>query len=206
MSEITPLVTVITPTFNRPFSVLKRCISSVDGQTYKNWKHLVIIDDTDNNHESHIPSNNKNEIMNERRNFICLGKRSNNYGNTPRQLGIEIGTGDYFIFLDDDNVIFPNYIETMVNYLELNKDKDLAICKIIHMGPLPTRFGEPPKVLDGNPPILQNIDTLQVCVRREVVKKFGWLDKGYLADGHSIQNWCENCDYVFVDEILGVHL
>ena len=195
-------VTIITPTFNRSQNIIKRCFASVDAQTYTNWNHLVLVDD------EHLEPHLSSDIIhtNSKREFICMGKRTNNYGNSPRQLGIEKGCGDYFVFLDDDNVIFPNYLETLVKYLEDNTDKSIAICKIIHMGPLPGRFGEPPKILDGKPPVLQNIDTLQVCVRAEVVKKLGWLDKGYLADGYSIQNWAENYKYGFVDEILGVHM
>jgi len=196
-------VTIITPTYNRNSNILKRCFASVDTQTYYNWNHLVLVDDE--TVEKHIP-NEVSEMFRMNREFICMGKRTNNYGNSPRQLGIEKGLGDYFVFLDDDNVIFPNYLETMVKYLEQNVEKQMAICKIIHMGPLPAKFGDPPKVLSGNPPVLQNIDTLQVCVRKDVVKTFGWLDKGYLADGYTIEYWGQNCKYGFVDEILGVHL
>ena len=47
------------------------------------------------------------------------------------------------------------------------------IYKIIHVGPLPPNLGAPPKVLNGNPPVLQNIDTLQVCVKSQIMKQHG---------------------------------
>ena len=64
---------IITPTIERPS--LDRCRESVRTQTYTEWEHIVMVD---------LP-------------------RTNNYGNSPRHNGWKRASGDYCIYLDDDN-------------------------------------------------------------------------------------------------------
>lgn len=199
-------VTIITVTYNRSKEVLKRCLDCVESQTFKDWHHLVIVDDE--TIDQHISSHLLKMYSCQKREFLALGYHSNNWGNSPRQFAIEY-TKDhskFIVFLDDDNVVFPNYLDTFMTYFQKHPSHDLVICRIIHLGPLPSFHCPPPKILDGNPPVLQNIDTLQVCLRSHIAKTFGWLDKGYMADGYTIQNFAEHCTYGFLEDILGVHM
>lgn len=200
-----PVVTIITPTFKRDPKILKRCLDSINSQTYTHWYHIIIADDE--TLEGHVPKELIDEYTSEKRIFLPLGRRSNDSGNSPRIKGVEMINGDFTHFFDDDNVIFPNYLQTCMDYFKENPSKDMSICKIIHLGPLPQHLHPPPKVLNGNPPVLQNIDTLQVCIRSSVVKQYGWLETGvYLADGYTLENFAKHCSFGFIDEILGVHL
>jgi glycosyltransferase involved in cell wall biosynthesis len=195
-------ITIITPTYNRDKNILLRCIKSVDSQIYQNFKHVIIVDDE--KFEPHISSDFIDLYSNDKRTFIKLGYRSNNYGNTPRQTAINNANTDYIVFLDDDNIIFPNYLSELIKGID---DYDIGICKIVHLGPLPPKLYPPPKILDGNPPVLQNIDTLQVMVKTIIMKKEGWeVDKGYLADGYTIHKLCSKNNFVFINEILGIHM
>ena len=198
---------IITPTFNRSHAIIERCIASVDAQIHKNWKHFVIIDDVDKNKNKHVPQNLIEKYSSPKREFICLGHNSNNFGNSPRKLGINLSTENgYIVFVDDDNIIFPNYLSTFNKNIQPHPNIITHICKIIHMGPLPPNLGTPPKILNGNPPVLQNIDTLQVCVKSQIMKQHGWLNMGYMADGYTIQSLCKNWNYTYIDNILGVHM
>lgn len=225
------MITFITPTYSRDDAVLRRCLDCVEGQTFRDWTHLVIVDDKAV--EPHVTTETLNAYSHSRRQFIALGHRSNNYGNTPRQLGIDLATTKYIVFLDDDNVIFPNYCRVMLDALGATPsaakgtgesqptvtdatatttsdrsaaDVQMVVCRIIHMGPLPSWLCPPPKVLDGNPPVLQNIDTLQVCVESSVAKQIGWFEMGYMADGHTLQAYARSCGTKHIDDILGVHM
>lgn len=195
-------ISIITPTYNRNQNILLRCIKSVDSQIYQNFKHIIIVDDE--NFEPHVTSEFIELHSSDKRIFIKLGYRSNNYGNTPRQKAIDMADTDYIVFLDDDNIIFPNYLNDMINGI---KEYDIGICKIVHLGPLPAPLYPPPKILDGNPPVLQNIDTLQIIVKTNIMKKEGWeIDKGYLADGYTIDKICSKNNFIFINEILGIHM
>lgn len=197
-------ITIITPTYMRNEEILNRCLASVNGQTYTDWEHIVIVDDA--TLEGHVSQQTLDRFADSRRRVVPLGYNSKNWANTPRQRGIERATGDYLVFLDDDNVFFPDALEQYVRYFEDHPDIHMAICKILHCGPLAAYHGPPPKILDGKPPTLQNVDTLQVCVWAPVAKRHGWLDKGYMSDGYTIELWASQCSYAHLEKILGCHL
>ena len=116
--------------------------------------------------------------------------------------------GKYVMFLDDDNMIMPNYLEKMVAALEANLEVGFALCRVIHFGPLnESVLGKPPIVLTGEPVKLYHVDPLQVLVRREVMQEIGWdTEVGYLSDGVTLEKLGNKFKHVRVDEVLGVHI
>ena len=84
-------VSIIIPTKNRP-QLLNRAINSVINQTYQNWELLII-----NDSESEISINFSDPR-------IQLAKNSNKPGaNGARNTGINLATGRYIAYLDDDD-------------------------------------------------------------------------------------------------------
>ena len=84
-------VSIIIPTKNRP-QLLNRAINSVINQTYQNWELLII-----NDSESEV-------LINFSDSRIQLAKNSNKSGaNGARNTGINLATGRYIAYLDDDD-------------------------------------------------------------------------------------------------------
>ena len=84
-------VSIIIPTKNRP-QLLNRAINSVINQTYQNWELLII-----NDSESEV-------LINFSDSRIQLAKNSNKPGaNGARNTGINLATGRYIAYLDDDD-------------------------------------------------------------------------------------------------------
>ncbi len=197
------MITIITPTFRRSDDVFRRCLDSVNGQGCSKWKHIVIVDDE--TFEGHVSQDILQKYSSDKRIFLLAGKQTKNSGNTPRQIGIDHCDTEYLMFLDDDNIIFPNCVEVFLKGFEKNKT-DCLIAPIFHCGPLPMHLGPPPIILRGNPPVLKNIDTQNICVKTDVMKKCGWaVDKGYCADGYTFEKLCKMCSFSFLQDILGVH-
>ena len=102
---------VIIPTYNRPGS-LKRTLNSIFNQSVKP-KEIIIIDDSDDD---------KTKIMLDslrKKNIIYIKKK--NRGTTKsRNLGIDHSKGEVIFFLDDDVVIFKDYIESTLDYFKNN--------------------------------------------------------------------------------------
>jgi len=108
-------VSVIIPTFNR-FKYLLNAIESVRNQTYTNIE-IIVINDCSTQKEYyeydyslafgdsftiiHLDKNSKNKFS-----FACAGY--------VRNCGIEVSTGKYIAFLDDDDIWFPNKIELQI--------------------------------------------------------------------------------------------
>jgi glycosyltransferase involved in cell wall biosynthesis len=179
----------------------------VDAQTHTDWEHLICSDGPSERHVEHLIESDKNE----KRRYACLEKHCGDYANTVRSTMLQGATGKYVLFLDDDNIIMPEYLEWMIDALNkayaVNNKVGFAICQVYHFGPLPAPLGKPPKVIDGIPPKVQNIDTLQVLAFTEAMKDVGWnLEHGYLADGYTFEAMAKKYEYAIVSTILGVHL
>ncbi|MFT4261083.1 MAG: glycosyltransferase family 2 protein [Candidatus Woesearchaeota archaeon] len=200
---IKPKITIITPTWNRPLEIIERCIRSVKSQTIQEYEHLICSDGFEENVKKYVKSKKDPKIK-----YLHLKKHYQDYANKARQHAFTKAKADYIIFLDDDNLIFPHYLEKMLNALKNTDEKTaFSICKIIHLGPLPEHLGLPPQIIKGIPVKVQNVDTLQLMIKKKHLKEIGgWnQDQGYLADGYTYEELAKKYDYIEVPEVLGIH-
>lgn len=105
-SPKSPLVSVIIPTFNARAS-LWRAIESVKNQCYKNIEIIVVSDNTDDMLGDTIRS-----IYPE---LIYYHDGLNRGGSGARNIGIELASGEYVSFLDDDDIYLPSKITYLVS-------------------------------------------------------------------------------------------
>ena len=201
-----PLVAIITPTYKQDINVLIQNIKTVEWQTYPNILHIICHDG---------PWINVPEELEWKGIFSNTPERTNSYGAGVRQFVLDtfirnLPEVKYLLHLDDDNVIFPSFVEEHVKELEADKEIDFTICKIIHNGPLPANFGSPPKIISGIPPVFKNIDTLQVIVRKEAMMKCGWTcytgNEGYCNDGYTYERLGKMFKWKEIPKLLGIHL
>lgn len=109
-------VSVIIPVYNvAPY--LNRCIDSVLAQTYKEWE-IILIDDGSTDESPSICDNY--ERIHER---IIVVHQKNAGLSAARNIGIEMATGQFIMFVDSDDWIHPKYIETLLNDMMLNHSK-----------------------------------------------------------------------------------
>lgn len=198
-------VTFITPTYRRDGAILSRTIHSVLVQTVASWRLLIISD----GEEEKTPSELVRSIADPRIEYmVCASKGEGERasGNNVRQFGLERVRSRYVAFLDDDNIVFPDYVEVLSDALDRTPQVAMAIARIIHLGPLPPSLHPPPKILDGNPPVPQNIDTLQAMFRTPAMQEHGWLMRGYFADGFTFESMAATYGYTLVNAIVGVHM
>jgi GT2 family glycosyltransferase/MoaA/NifB/PqqE/SkfB family radical SAM enzyme len=110
-----PLVSVIVPTYNRP-DQLVGALRSILGQSYKEVE-IIVVNDCGADVESILSFlNKKNQIT-----YIRHGK--NRGLAAARNTGIKIARGKYIAYLDDDDIYYPNHIETLVRFLETSDHK-----------------------------------------------------------------------------------
>lgn len=109
-----PLVSVIIPTYKRDGSLIK-AIESVINQTYKNLE-IIIVDDNekDSNEEKTVKNicesySNSIKIVYHKTDG-CVG------GGRARNEGCAVATGEYFAFLDDDDIYLPEKIEKQLRF------------------------------------------------------------------------------------------
>jgi len=99
-------------------------IQDVINQTYKDWELVVV---------SNGPGQKlQNKIINEFRIFdkrILLFKTDVAGVSNARNLGMSKASGDWLIFVDADDRLFPNHIETYIKAANdpINKDVDVIV-------------------------------------------------------------------------------
>lgn len=202
-----PRVAVITPTYNRDAKTLHRCIKSVEWQTYGQIKHYICHDGP------WLPDEATDALKKTYGDVVWWNtpNRTNSYGAGVRQYVLDqIRDFDYLVHFDDDNVIFPDFVEEHVNCLEKHPEADFSICKIAHNGPLPAHMGQAPKIISGIPPVFKNIDTLQVVVRAKAMRACGWSQytgaQGYCNDGYTYQKLGEMFRWIELPKLLAIHI
>ncbi len=97
-------VSVVIPTYNRE-KVISQAIGSVINQTYENWELLVIDDASTDNTELLIKNNRDKRIK-----YFCLPENKGNAA--ARNFGIQQSFGDYIVFLDSDDKMEPECLDT----------------------------------------------------------------------------------------------
>lgn len=126
-------VTVITPTTGNPH--LAECIESVRAQTYENIEHIVVIDGKERwqKAEEILFASEFPNGVNEHVCVLPYPTGVNRYnGHRVYGAATYFADGDYHIWLDDDNVLEPNHVESLVKLVqEKNLDWAFSFRKII---------------------------------------------------------------------------
>lgn len=215
-------VAIVTPTILSDFEKLKRCIKSVQNQTYNNIQHIIIIDNFYKKEYDNMLNYFKDNFNCEF--YFTESEKSDTWGAYPRQFFLDEIVSEnpdlykYVVHLDDDNYMFPEYVKEMVDVIEKN-NVDAAICKIYHHGPVSPNYFKNYDVINedenvvcivsGNPPVLMNIDTLNVMIKTDKMYNHGWVCKkgynGYCNDGETFESLFKNIEYVYLNKILAIH-
>lgn len=120
-----PEISVIIPTYNPNIYCFKRSLNSVLNQTFKDFEIIVIDDGSDVAlHES------IEQIVNEDSRIILLTQQ--NMGvSAARNNGIKIARGTYLAFVDDDDIVTPNFLEES-RAIIAHEDCEMVIGGVIH--------------------------------------------------------------------------
>lgn len=114
-------VSIIVPVYNAE-KYLDKCINSVLNQTYKNIE-LILIDDVSSDN-----SFNKCNEYAKKDDRVKAVKNEKNLGQAgTRNKGLDLCTGDYICFLDNDDWYDKLFIETIYNNL-INNNADISGC------------------------------------------------------------------------------
>lgn len=202
-----PLVSIITRTCGRP-AVLYDTLESLNNQTYKNFE-IIIVEDGKNSSQQMIEEN----FSNLRIKYHATNKKVGRceVGN----IGLKNAKGDFFNFLDDDDVLFGDHIETLVKTLQENPNKDAVFSYA---------FETPIQILSKNPyrykEVYHNIIHKQefnklkliqhnyfpiqtIMFKKELFKKYGGFDKTleYLEDWDLWIRFALDSDFLLVKKV-----
>lgn len=106
------LISVIIRTYNGRNSLLKEAISSVLAQTYDNYEIIIV---EDGGELAKPVADWLYNSMNCKGKYIAMDKVGRCVTGNK---GLEISSGEYVCFLDDDDQFYPNHLETLMNAIK----------------------------------------------------------------------------------------
>lgn len=104
-------VSIIIPIYNVE-EYLSRSLDSVLSQTYENIEIICINDGSTDNSLSILEQYKK---LDDR--IIIYNNTEHKTAADTRNFGIDVSTGEYIMFVDGDDYIASNYVESMVRYI-----------------------------------------------------------------------------------------
>ena len=126
-------VSIITPTTGNPY--LAECIASVRAQTYENVEHIIVVDGRErwNKADEILLAAEFPNGVNEHVCVLPYPTGTNRYnGHRVYGAATYFADGDYHLWLDDDNILEPNHVESLVKLVqEKNLDWAYSLRKII---------------------------------------------------------------------------
>ena len=108
-------ISVIIPVYNVE-KYLARCLNSIIKNTYKNIE-IILVNDGSKDKSQEIIDKYKNKYGN----IIKAREQENKGPAEARNVGIEMASGEYLMFIDSDDFIKEDYIE---NYVKTLKEAD----------------------------------------------------------------------------------
>ena len=172
-----PRVSVVVPTYGRR-ALLKAAVRSALAQDYVNLEVLVVAD--------HDPAFGAivDDLAGDAR--VHLHNLEHNHGAggaVPRNHALQVASGDYIAYLDDDNEWEPEHVSSIYEAMRASG----------------AAFGFSSMQADGadlyfSRPELQGIDTSCVVHRRELIRTHGgWKDRAddYTHDWELFSRWVE---------------
>jgi glycosyltransferase involved in cell wall biosynthesis len=206
-SQASPLVSIITSTYNRA-DILARGIRSVLAQDFQDWEMNIVGDCTPDRTAEVVASFNDPRLH-----FFNLPEKSppGSHGAIAKNYGIQkMAKGTYIAYLDDDDCYRPKFLGTMLNYLLARPDAYLVYCRSMYRDKKTGRcvWGNPfQRFLHGfskeKLARYNFINTNCVVHRRSVLDEVGYWDPHYYFDDYEL--WLRisrKYDFHYVNKVL----
>lgn len=210
-------VNIIVPTYKR-YSELSEALRTIDNQTFDCIKTWVCSDGYDSKVKEIVDQFEKNS-EHKQFNYLFLPEHEGLIGSKPRMFALDyVDNKGVVCFLDDDNVLFPTYIEKLFNAIRsdgnfkndetfIANSNIISYCRIKH-----SHFQNPIPGFDHKVGIFEkgDIDSLNFMVNSYIAKicKNKWQHvKGneITHDFDFISECSKFGKSVFVDEVLAEH-
>lgn len=211
-----PLFSIVVVHYQgvNPHEVFMRGYDSIAAQTFKDFEVLCYHDGPLLDPGVSFPSP-----------VTCMSHRHNDWGHSLRDAGIRAAKGDYILHFNADNILYPKALEEIAKAIRREPrlrhpsgtvldTNDIVIFPIkmwnlIKFRHITWQCKGPPEfytILTGIPAILQNIDCMQLVMKRSLwLTEGGWYDKRELGDGYMYQTFATKYGYRTVGPILGEH-
>lgn len=154
-------ISVIVPIY-KVEKYLNRCIESIINQTYTNLEVILVDDGSPDN----CPQICDEYAQIDER--VKVIHKKNGGLSDARNAGLDIATGDYIVFIDSDDYIELNMIESMMDNM-LENDTDLVVCNIRYVfdDREYVKYSKPDRILD-------KYEAMKEYIKDGIVQAVAW--------------------------------
>jgi glycosyltransferase involved in cell wall biosynthesis len=184
-----PLVSVVTPTWQRHERLLNRCIPSVQAQTYQQVEHVIVSDGPDAALSERMLEYVGSGAPYHSVRYTALAERTEDrhWGHIARNAGADWATGELIAYLDDDDAYRPEHVALLAQALADHPEAGFAYSLMVqHYGP------DNWHQIGGTEPVCNGIGTPMVMHRRELLDKHGgWGPASATEDWELFSRWLQ---------------
>lgn len=180
------MISIIVPVYNVE-TYLEECLDSIQNQTYTDIEVLLVndgsTDDSQTICERYCQIDKRFRLMNQ----------TNQGQSVARNTGVAASTGDFIAFVDSDDIILPNYLETLMQHM--GEDVDIVESQFtIHKKEFMTENSQDIKIIfEGNseeavkvvPNHLLSVNPVTKLYRRAIVEAVPYLEGFIFEDIYS---------------------
>ena len=118
-----PLISIIIPCYNNKNVILESINSALD-QSYRNIE-IIVVDDGSTDDSYELVSNSIQGLENAR-----VIRQDNQGPAAARNTGFSFSSGDYLVFLDGDDILHKEYVETCLAVYEKDPALNIVYCDV----------------------------------------------------------------------------
>lgn len=185
------LISVIVPIYNVE-KYLTKCIESIINQTYENLEIILVDDGSPDNCPIICDEYAKRDSR------VKVIHKKNGGLSDARNAGLDIATGEYIMFIDSDDFVEIDMMESMMNNM-IDNNVDLVVCNIkyIYDNSEKVKYNQKDKVLD-------KYEAMQEYIKDGIVQAVAWnkLYKRNLINGMRYKVGKINEDEFFTYKIV----
>ena len=119
-------ISVIAPVYNVE-AYLERCVESILKQTYTNFE-LLLIDDGSTDQSGALCD----QLASKNENIKVFHIKNAGVSNA-RNIGIQHSRGEWITFIDSDDFITPDYLETLISVVDSDDSIGFSIARLHHI-------------------------------------------------------------------------
>lgn len=174
------IVTIVISAYNAaPY--IRKCLDSVLNQTYKNYAVLIINDGSTDDTEVIVEN-----YMEKFPNILSVFNKENGGLSSARNAGLKLTDSKYIIFIDSDDYIKNDYVETLVEAAEKNQAD--VVCsgqyRITEDGKIVSHIKY--KIDQNGNCVCRHLNMHGKLYRTEYIKAFNiWFPEGKLYEDNS---------------------
>lgn len=207
-------ISVIVRTYLGRTNLLEQALESIANQTYNDIE-IIVIEDGSNEAENIVI-----EFSKIAKNISIIYKSIEKSGRCKAgNAGLEIATGKYLAFLDDDDLLYADHFEVLVHELLNRSDMDAIYSSAFEV---PSRIEglDPLKIIEGNKHVIyrqkfyrrllwnQNFIPIQsILFKRELYEQYKGFDEELdnLEDWNLWTRYSLNSNFYFLDKTTSMY-